>query len=334
MQRTPRYHIFLSYRREDGQYLARMLKESLTQKGYRVFLDLDELKDGVFDERILEALDQAPIYMLLMTEQCFSKCNEENDWVRREIERAIDKGKVIIPINPDRQFNTYPMDMPEHLKQVIKAHQYSALDTGLLYQESVDKLIKERIKPVVGFRHKALVWAIVLFFVTLVPYSLAYYCFLPGYYISKGDKILAQDSATTADTLDAIKYYQHAIKAKNIEGYGRIGTLYYKGLLDKRTRFANNDTAIAYFKQGAYAGDGYSQTRLALCLKDKWMVGGFMYDADSAFYWAETAYKDKYFEGAATLAEMYKQGIGVVKDDKKAEKLYKEAIKMGIFMEA
>ena len=61
----PHYHIFLSYRREDGKDLARTLKETLTGKGYRVFLDMDELQDGVFDERILAAIDAAPIYMLI-----------------------------------------------------------------------------------------------------------------------------------------------------------------------------------------------------------------------------------------------------------------------------
>ena len=67
----PRYHIFLSYRREDGKDLARTIKETLVGKGYRVFLDMDELQDGVFDERILEAIDAAPIYMLIMTAHCF-----------------------------------------------------------------------------------------------------------------------------------------------------------------------------------------------------------------------------------------------------------------------
>ena len=37
-----KYHIFLSYRREDGKDLARTLKETLTGKGYRVFLDMDD----------------------------------------------------------------------------------------------------------------------------------------------------------------------------------------------------------------------------------------------------------------------------------------------------
>ena len=47
-----KYHIFLSYRREDGKDLARTFKETLVGKGFRVFLDMDELQDGVFDERI------------------------------------------------------------------------------------------------------------------------------------------------------------------------------------------------------------------------------------------------------------------------------------------
>lgn len=325
----PRYHIFLSYRREDGKDLARTLKETLVGKGYRVFLDMDELQDGVFDERILAAIEEAPIYMLIMTKHCFDRCHNANDWVRQELEYAIRRGKTIIPINPDKQFIGYPDTMPQHLKEALSSHQYSAVDTVQLYQESIDKLVTERIKPVVGFRYKALVWAIVLFFVTLVPYTITCRYILPEYYLWKGDKILQQDSLTRADTINAIKYYQYAIDAKNIEGYGRLGTIYYKGILDKRSRYANNDTALMYFRKGAHAGDGYAQTRLALCLKDTWAIGGFKCNADSAFYWAETAYKNNYFEGAATLAEMYRYGTGVAEDGKKAENLYKEALRIG-----
>jgi hypothetical protein len=152
---------------------------------------------------------------------------------------------------------------------------------------------------------------------------------LPEYYLWKGDKILQQDSLSQTDTINAIKYYQYAIDAKNIEGYGRLGIIYYKDLLDKRCRYANNDTALMYFRKGAYAGDGYAQTRLALSLSSKLAVGGYAYNPDSAFYWAETAYKNNYYEGAATLAYMYRHGIGVKKNAKLAENLYREALKNG-----
>ncbi len=144
---STRYHIFISYRREDGKDTARLLKESLVQKGYRVFLDMDELQDGVFDERILEAIDAAPIYMLIMTKHCFDRCHNADDWVRQEIEYAIKQGKTIIPINPDKQFVDYPETMPKHLREALKVHQYSAIDTEQLYQESINKLIQQRIRP-------------------------------------------------------------------------------------------------------------------------------------------------------------------------------------------
>lgn len=326
LQLNSKYQIFLSYRREDGQLLARMLKESLARKGYRVFLDMDELQDGVFDERILDALDEAPIYMLLMTEQCFSRCGEENDWVRREIERAIDKGKVIVPVNPDRQFKQFPADIPEHIRNGLKVYQHSALDTGLLYQESVDKLVRERVKPVIGVKHKALIWAIGLFFVTLVPYMLAYYCFLPSYYVRKGDKLMAKDSATMVDTLDAMKYYRHAINARNVEAYGRMGDMYGNtSMLFNTNWVSDEDSAMYYYKKGAYAGDAYSQYKLADKMSQLFTVD---YDKDSAFHWANQAYENGYYKAAGQLADFYREGKCVPEDVKRAERLYKEGIEM------
>ena len=37
--------------------------------------------------------------------------------------------------------------MPQYLKDALKSHQYSAVDTGQLYQDSISKLIKQRIHP-------------------------------------------------------------------------------------------------------------------------------------------------------------------------------------------
>ena len=142
------YDIFLSYRRSDGKLLARLLKESLEKRGYRVFLDMDELLDSVFDEHIIQAIQSAPIFLLLMTQQCFSRCHNPNDWVRMEIEYAVRTGKNIIPINPDNLFTRFPKSMPSHLREVLAMHQYSAIDTGQLYQISIDKLINDRLYSV------------------------------------------------------------------------------------------------------------------------------------------------------------------------------------------
>ena len=143
------YDIFLSYRRSDGKLLARLLKESLEKRGYRVFLDMDELLDSVFDEHIIQAIQTAPIFLLLMTKQCFSRCSQPNDWVRMEIEYAVRAGKNIIPINPDNFFTGFAKSMPSHLREVLSMHQYSVIDTGQLYQVSIEKLVSDRINPAI-----------------------------------------------------------------------------------------------------------------------------------------------------------------------------------------
>lgn len=141
------YDIFLSYRRSEGKLLARLLKESLQQQDYRVFLDMDELLDGIFDERVVQAIESAPIFLLLMTPHVCDRCSQEKDWVRMEIECAIRSQRTIIPVNPDNRFKRFAPSLPEHLHDVLAVHQYSVIDTGQLYQESVAKIIRERIKP-------------------------------------------------------------------------------------------------------------------------------------------------------------------------------------------
>lgn len=64
------YDIFISYRREGGRELARSLKSELERRGYRVFLDFDELNDGIFDRRIMEAIDAAPDFHGLAVSPC------------------------------------------------------------------------------------------------------------------------------------------------------------------------------------------------------------------------------------------------------------------------
>lgn len=146
------YDIFISYRRTDGKDIARALKESLSARGYRVFLDYDALQDGVFDRRILDAIDSAPIYILLLTAHCLDRCVNENDWVRLELEHALTHGKQIVPLVPDKQFTTFPAETPDFIRKGLGQHQYSALDTGQLYLASVEQLDAQRIRPVLRRR--------------------------------------------------------------------------------------------------------------------------------------------------------------------------------------
>ena len=145
-----KYDIFISYRRTGGKFIARTLKESLKAKGYTVFLDYDNLIDGIFDSRILEAIVSAPIFMLILSEGSLDRCIMDDDWVRKEIELALKHSKHIIPINPDKKFTEFPSDIPDFIREGIGRHQFSVLDTDQLYNESLEKIIRERIAPIIS----------------------------------------------------------------------------------------------------------------------------------------------------------------------------------------
>ena len=141
------YDIFISYRRDGGKELARPLKSELELRGYRVFLDFDELKDGVFDRRIMEAIDAAPIFMVILSPHALDRCVNADDWVRREIEYALEHHRHFIPIDPDRSFAGFPPDIPDTLKAGLGQHQFSQVMFEQLFKVSVDKMVRERIEP-------------------------------------------------------------------------------------------------------------------------------------------------------------------------------------------
>ena len=76
------YDIFISYRRTTGAQYARIIQLMLTQRGYKVFLDYDELKDGVFGKRIKAAINEAPVFILMLSKGALDRCSQEGDWVR------------------------------------------------------------------------------------------------------------------------------------------------------------------------------------------------------------------------------------------------------------
>ena len=147
-----KYDIFISYRRTGGAQYARILQLMLSQRGYRVFLDYDELTDGKFGDHIQEAIKEAPIFMLVLSKEALVRCKNEGDWVRREIQLAISGGKHIIPVNPDNSFDGIPEDIPEDIKEAVGTHQHSEIGFGQTLGITVDNMVRTRIVPKIGER--------------------------------------------------------------------------------------------------------------------------------------------------------------------------------------
>ena len=139
------YDIFISYRRSDTEQNARTINAEFKSRHYRCFLDYDELKDGQFDARIKDAIKDAPLFIALLSPDYFSRCNDENDWVRQEIECALDNDKKIIPININNAFKTFPADLPQRIKDGIGCHQFSEVYMRGTLQDNIEAIIRDRI---------------------------------------------------------------------------------------------------------------------------------------------------------------------------------------------
>jgi len=158
--KTKPYDIFISYRRAGGAQYARILQLMLQQRGYNVFLDYDELTDGVFGDHIKAAIKEAPVFMLILSERSMNRCLNENDWVRQEILLAIRQGKHLIPVNPDNSFDGFPADtetqhLPPEIRNQISSHQFSEINFGQTLGVTLDLMIKNRIVPTLGERNAA-----------------------------------------------------------------------------------------------------------------------------------------------------------------------------------
>lgn len=150
------YDIFISYRHEGGVDKAHIVHQHLCSLGYTPFFDHYECRKivGEFETKILAAIQTAPVFLLLLSPGCFDHCNNNNNWVRREIEHALKHSKDIIPITitGDRfDFNSLPPDAPDSIKGLQKL-QFTEIDFGTNFSSTIDELVekirkKSNVKP-------------------------------------------------------------------------------------------------------------------------------------------------------------------------------------------
>nr|VFK53602.1 MAG: Tetratricopeptide (TPR) repeat [Candidatus Kentron sp. TUN]VFK55146.1 MAG: Tetratricopeptide (TPR) repeat [Candidatus Kentron sp. TUN] len=98
--------VFLSYRRDTtGKAFARSIERELTHHGYDVFLDVDTMESGPWPDQIERAIPACAHFLLLLTPGALDKCDDQNDWVRREYELAARYQRNIVPVR-EESFDT------------------------------------------------------------------------------------------------------------------------------------------------------------------------------------------------------------------------------------
>jgi hypothetical protein len=118
------YDVFISYRRAGGADFAHLLKMQLKAAGLKVFLDVENLGKGKFEDELRTSLMRAKNVILVWTKGCMDRfLGQEDpsvaDFVRIEYALAIGMRKNMVPVyKEDFVFPTL-QELPDDVKPVL-----------------------------------------------------------------------------------------------------------------------------------------------------------------------------------------------------------------------
>ena len=153
-RRGENFDVFVSYRRSDGKDIARILNLAFKNAGYRCFLDYNDLEGGVFGKKLENAVLDAPVFVMVLTNDYFARCTQEGDWVRREIELALDNDKIIVPLNYDAVLNGVPDYLDEKFKERVGCHNFATVYSNDAFEATFNDMLEKRIRKVMGSLQK------------------------------------------------------------------------------------------------------------------------------------------------------------------------------------
>jgi hypothetical protein len=132
--------VFISYRRKDI-FHALSVFQNLTHHGYDVFFDFSGIGSGDFERIILENIKARAHFLVLLTPSALERCSEPADWLRREIETAIETKRNIIPL----MFDGFDFSTPSVANQLTgnlaTLKSYNGLQVmGAFFTEAMNRL--------------------------------------------------------------------------------------------------------------------------------------------------------------------------------------------------
>lgn len=133
-----KYSVFISYRREGAFDTACLIAEKLRNRGYSVFLDVESMRSGKFNEQLYLVIGQCRDFVLVLPQGGLDRCLSQDDWLRLEIMHAMKLGKNIIPVM--LKGFSWPEKMPEGLEGLDTFQGIAAGDIHY-FDSAIDKLV-------------------------------------------------------------------------------------------------------------------------------------------------------------------------------------------------
>jgi formylglycine-generating enzyme required for sulfatase activity len=135
--------VFISYRHTDV-YIALAVYKFLTSQGYDVFFDYTNIPGGDFEQVILANIKNRAHFILILTPTALDRCSKPEDWLRREIETAIEEKRNIVPLF----FKDFSYETPSVSKKLTGTlenfDQYNGMNVHEDYFDAaMERLVKQ-----------------------------------------------------------------------------------------------------------------------------------------------------------------------------------------------
>lgn len=300
---TNKFDIFISYRRDGGYEVAKLIKELLTKDGYSVSFDMDNLMNGDFNKELLKRIAECEDFILILDANAFKGTLEgrekQKDWLRMELSEALSQNKNVIPVMLDG-FKEFPEGLPIDIADV-------RYKNGPAYSKQYFNSFYDKLKH---FLREVPTDDITI---TDLPHNLKMSLLLErGWLLYNAGRY---DEAMTC--------FLDAADKGSANAFNAIALYYYEGHGYER----NLQKAAQWFRYAAEMGYASAQRNLGDCyLKGE----GVLQDNKQAFYWYKQAADKQNAKAIFKVGECYANGIGVKKDMEKANHWWALAEKCGI----
>jgi tetratricopeptide (TPR) repeat protein len=201
--------VFICYRRTHFPW-AKAISQHLSGQGYDVFFDFMSLNSGDFEQLITENIKARAHFLVLLAPSGLERCCDPKDWVRREIEIALDNKRNIVPI----LLEGFDFGAPETLKcltgKLEKLGSYNAIN---IYAEYFDAAMQKLCDRFLN-----------------IPLDEVFHPVLPEVsssvqvIVEEQKRIVAEQPPVKISALSALEWFERAYKAKEPEEEIRLYT--------------------------------------------------------------------------------------------------------------
>ena len=139
------FDVFISYRRDGGEILGRLLFE-LLKDNYNVFFDHESLSSGRFDTKLLDIISECNDVIVILSKGCLERCRNEGDWFMSEIRCALENNKnIVLLMTEDFEVpaGSALLSYPEAVQNLVK---YNGHRINVAYIDSIITKLGQDLK--------------------------------------------------------------------------------------------------------------------------------------------------------------------------------------------